>query len=391
MKGLLKFFKVLLIIAASLAAILYGGVFLGHNVLFREPVSRVPTISPVSDSEMTLGVRPNPPATIEGYLGQLAEQIARYNRYAPGLWPDTALVDQSAVVEEIKSKRFWLVSPEGAVTPLSRDEALGYGFNRQAYFGGFDFYDGGVYLAVNESDLTNYLLFQKYLHLGTYDAFITFVHENFHFKEQTKWAEMENVPNMDREEFLEDAPARAKRALLQRQLLRAVHGQGEKRLVLEALATYEDYKAKFPEDYRNSAYTDRSEGTAYYYELVSSLYAANPGQVEGQGDLRRALALLATREDIYVEHGLVTEGYHIGGFACVLLDMLGTDWKASLMADADMTPIEMLSQQFRGEALPIAQEIPQAEIDAASQEIAKESEESGGPTLFFAFLYDILF
>jgi hypothetical protein len=387
----MKVLKVLLIIAGSFAAILYGGVYLGHNVLFREPFSSAPTISPVSDGAMTLGVQPNPPATMEGYLGQLSGQLARHNRHAPGLWPDTALVDQSLIVEEIKSKRFWLISPDGEVTPLSSEAALGYGFNRRAYFGGFDFFEGGVYLAVNERDLTNCLLFQKYLHLGTYDAFITFAHESFHIKEQTKWPEAENVPNLEREEFLENTAARAKRALLQRQLLRAVRGQGDGRLVLEALATYEDYKARFPEDYENSAYTDRSEGTAYYYELVSSLYAAYPGQIENEGDLRRALALLATREDIYVEHGLVTEGYHIGGFACVLLDMMEIDWKASLMADAGLTPIEMLSRHFEGQALPEAQELTQAEIDAVGQKIAKESEERGGPTLFFTFLYDILF
>jgi hypothetical protein len=381
----------MLVAVVSLVALVYGGVFIGHNVLFREPVSNIPTIEPVSGDGLTLGVQPNPPATIEGYVGLLAEQVARYNRYAPGLWPDNALDEQSVIVEEIKSGRFWLISPDGGSKPLPRDEALGYGFVRNAYFGGFDFYNGGVYLAVNERDLGNWLLFEKYLHLGTYDAFITFAHEGFHMKEQTKWAWPENVPNIGREEFLENTAARAKRALLQRQLLRAVSGRGETGLVLDALATYEDYKARFPEDYRNSAYTDRSEGTAYYYELVASLYAAYPGQVEDGDGLYQALALLAEREDIYVEYGLVTEGYHIGGFACVLLDMLEPGWKERLMAEADLTPIEMLSQHYKGQALPEARQLAQAEIDAVGDGIKKESEGSGGPTLFFAFLYDILF
>jgi hypothetical protein len=247
-----------------------------------------------------------------------------------------------------------------------------------------------MYLAVAESDLTNYLLFEKYLHVGTYDAFITFTHESFHMKEQTKWAMMNDVPNIDREEFLENTTARAKRTLLQRQLLKAINAHGDKQLILKALATYEDYKTQFPDDYSYSIFTDRDEGTAYYYELVSSLYSAYPGQINSRDDLFRALALLATREDIYVDIGLVAEGYNVGGFACVLMDMLGFDWKAQLMSDANATPIEMLAEAFANETLPPPAQLTQQEIDAVSERIAAINA-GEGPSLLFKFLYEMLF
>jgi hypothetical protein len=390
MKLLAKVFKVLLILVVSVVALVYGGVFLAHKVIFKEPFSKVPTIQPVTDGTMTLGLQPNQPVNIEGYVTLLASQLKRYNEIAPSLWPDSAVTGQSIIVEEINSQKFWLISPDGVVSTLQQDEALAYGFYRTNFFGGFDPYEGGMYLAVAESDLTNYLLFEKYLHVGTYDAFITFTHESFHMKEQAKWAAMDSVPNIDREEFLENTNARAKRSLLQRQLLKAINAQADKQLILEALATYEDYKTQFPDDYNYSIFTDRDEGTAYYYELVSSLYSAYPSQINSREDLYRALALLATRDDIYVDIGLVAEGYNIGGFACVLMDMLGYDWKAQLMSDAYATPIEMLAGLFNGETLPSPAPLTQQEIDAVSEKI-KTMNADEGPSLLFKFLYEMLF
>jgi hypothetical protein len=335
-------------------------------------------------------LQPNPPVTAQGYAELLAQQLKAYNETAPSLWPNSDMTGQSIILEEIERSRFWLLSPDGAVTELPKDEALEYGFNRNAYFGGFDSFDGGMYLAVAESDLSNYLLFQKYLHVGTYDAFITFSHESFHMKEQTKWSTMESVPNEAREEFLEDTAARAKRALLQKQLLKAISGQGEKQLILEAIATYEDYKTQFPGDYNNSIFTDRDEGTAYYYELVSSLYSAYPAQVKTQADLFRSLALLAGREDIYVDCGLVAEGYNVGGFACVLMDMLHYDWKEQLMSDSNATPIEMLAELFSDEALPAPVQLAQADIDETAERIRVMSEDAG-PSLLFRALYEALY
>ena len=392
MKKLLKILKVFVIIAAALLALVYGGVFLGHKVFFKYETSNVPTIPPARNAEFILGVQAHArPETMDAYIDLFARQVKRYNEVAPELWANGALANRSAVVEDIESDKFWLISPYGSVTPLSKNELTERGVSRAPYFGGFSVFDGGAYAAVSREDLENCLLWQQYLHLGTYDPFITFVHESFHAVEQELWANADHLPNAGaRNEYLDNVPARAKRILLQKQLLTAVANPGDESLILDALSTYEDYKKQFPDDYRNSVYADRMEGTAYYYELVSCLYASYPDKVEDAGSLGRALALLATREDIYVAAGLVTEGYNIGGFACVLLDRFEDGWQERLVAAAEMTPIEMLSRRFADANLPAPRQPAYEEISTAEAEIDRASKESGAPGLF-KMLYNLLF
>jgi hypothetical protein len=383
---------VLLIIAVSLAIIIYGGVFLGHKVIFPLKSSKVPTIEVLTDGKITLGPQAHSfqPATIDDYIPVLAAQLKKYNEIAPSLWPDNALINQSVVAEGVESKRFWFIDPKGAVTPLKKKDALSYGFKRLAYVGGFYFFEGGVYLAVTEEDLPNYLMWQQYLHLGTYDSILFLTHEGFHAREQPKWQIMSDVPNPGRNDFIENTPARAKRALLQKQLLKAVSEPGNTQLVLEALATYADWKAQFPNDYKNSVYFDRIEGTANYFELITGLYCAYPDQIKTGEDLDRALALLATREDDYIRHGLVKESYCAAAFACVLLDRFDSGWKETLMSRSDATPLEMLYQHFKDEPLPVPRIITQAEIDEVALEMQKPVLNRGMP-LLFKFFYDILF
>ena len=392
MKRLLKAAKVLAITAAVLVALTYGGVFLGHRVFFKEETSDVPTIQPAQDAEFTLGVQGHAqPANMDEYIGLFASQVKRYNEIAPALWAKGALVNWSAVVEDLDSGRFWLISPDGSAVPLAKGEILERGIIRAPYFNGFSVFDGGAYVAVSQEDLRNCLLWQQYLHLGTYDPFITFVHESFHAVEQPLWADGDPLPRAGgRDERLYDVSARAKRALLQKQLLAAVANPADTSLATDALSTYEDYKARFPDDYSASLYFDRIEGTAYYYELISCLYASYPGKIDDRESLNRALALLATREDIYVTTGLVAEGYHVGGLACVLLDRFEDGWQERLVSDAGLTPIEMLSRHFAGVSLPEPRQPGDEEISVVKAKIDEESK-ANGCTGLFKMLYDLLF
>jgi hypothetical protein len=392
MRKFFKIVKALIVSVAVLAGLAYGAVFLGHKVLFKERSSAAPTIAPVQNDEFIFGVQAHrQPQTMDEYISLLARQVANYHRVAPALWPENALVNRSVIVEAIDSGKFWLVAPDGAVTSLSKKRALDYGVSRAVYPGGFSEFDGGIYLAVLDEGLNNVLSYQQYLHLGTYDPFITFVHEDFHGAEQMKWAKMADISNAARDEFMDNAAARAKRDLLQRQLLKAIAAPGDTALILDALATYDDYKARFPDDFKNSIFPDRIEGTAYYYELIASLYSAYPDKVKTPDDLKRALALLATRGDIYVDHGLTAEGYNVGGFACILLDRLEDDWQTRLMADAALTPIEMLRNSFAAETLPAPRQPAQAEIDAVAEAIKAKADDDSGLARLFSALYQLLF
>jgi hypothetical protein len=392
MKNLLKMLKVLVILIAVLAALIYGGVFFGHKVFFKEETSSVPTIPPAQNAEFILGVQAHTqPQTTDDYIQLLARQIKRYNEVAPDLWSNTTLVNRSVIAEALENDKIWLISPDGSITALSKRELSERNISRAPYFNGFTVFDGGAYAAVSQEDLRNCLLWQQYLHLGVYDPFITFVHESFHVVEQASWAEADHLPNAAaRDEYFDNVPARAKRALLQRQLLAAVANPEDPSFILDALATYEDYKTQFPDDYENSLYSDRIEGAAFYYELIACLYASYPEQVKDKESLNRALSLLATRDDIYVASGLVVEGYHVGGFAAVLLDRFENDWQTRLMANAEMTPIEMLSQRFSDAVLPAPRQVTAEEISAVEAEINQVSEQSGAVNLF-KMLYNLLF
>jgi len=367
---------------------------LGHKVIFPIKISNVPTIEPVSAGTFFFGPQAHAtqPKTIEEFIPVLAEQLRLYNAVAPSLWPDNKVVNQSAVVEGIESGKFWYISPDGQTKPLSKNDALSYGFARNAFAGGFGPYEGGMYLAVAEEDLPNYLMWQRYLHLGTYDSILFLTHEGFHLKEQNapKWQTVSGaVPNAGRAEFLENTPSRAKRGLLQRQLMKAVSEPGNTPLILEALSTYEDWKEKFPDEYKNSIYFERVEGTAFYYEMITGLYSGYPDQVNSN-NLDKALALLATRDDVYIRHGLIKESYTVSGFACLLLDRLEENWKERLMGDGEATPIEILYQHFKNDTLPAPRQLTQADIDAVTEEIQKPDINRGMP-LVFQMLYYMLF
>ncbi|MCL2110017.1 hypothetical protein FWH30_00285 [Microgenomates group bacterium] len=390
MKKIPKPLKVLALIIAIPTVLVYGGVFLAHKVFFPEATSSVPTIAAATDGVLTLGPQENQPTTIEAFLPLLASQLKRYNDLAPTLWPENTVLDQSIIIESIGQNKFWLIEPDGAITSLPKSQALSYGFSRQAYVDGFSFFDGGMYYALSRQDLTNYLKWQKYLHLGTHDTILFLTHESFHFLEQggSKWQVMDEVPNRSRSEFLEETAARAARAQLQRQLMKAVSNPNDTSSILDALATYEDWKSQFPEDYQNSLYLDRIEGVANYYEVVTGLYIGYPDQIKDQADLDRAFSLLATREDVYLKHGLVKEGYNIGIFACALLERLEPNWPSLIMADPHATPLSLLSDHFQDETLPPPQPITPDQLDAVAAAVAQRPDPK---PLLFRSLYDMLF
>ena len=60
------------------------------------------------------------------------------------------------------------------------------------------------------------------------------------------------------------------------------------------------------------------------------------------------------------------------------------------MGDGEATPIEMLYQRFKDDALPAPRQLTQADIDAVAEEIKKPDINRGMPLVFKA-LYDMLF
>jgi hypothetical protein len=174
----------------------------------------------------------------------------------------------------------WEISPEGTYTPISMEQADQYG-QTVGYDTEFTYFSTGdkkgIILTLNENSLKNPELFKKYAHLGTYDLFITYVHELFHAYEQPKWTQETTIINGERDEFLETYEARATRAVIIQQLLNAfIYPQEELAFIKKAVATYRNYQTLFPQDAEHTNYWDTIEGTAYYFELISSLKVGYP-------------------------------------------------------------------------------------------------------------------
>ncbi|MDR2416090.1 MAG: hypothetical protein LBD75_05845 [Candidatus Peribacteria bacterium] len=169
----------------------------------------------------------------------------------------------------------WEVSPDGTFNAISIEEAKKYG-ETVGYDTEFIFFSKegkkGIVLTLNENTLKNPALFEKYAHIGTYDLFITYVHELFHNEEQTKrYTPPLSFPT-DRDELLKDYEARAARAVILQQLLSAFSSpQTELSFLKKAVATYRAYQKAFPQDAAITQYWDTIEGAAYYVELISSL------------------------------------------------------------------------------------------------------------------------
>jgi L-asparaginase/Glu-tRNA(Gln) amidotransferase subunit D len=127
-------------------------------------------------------------------------------------------------------------------------------------------------LTLNEARLKNPSSFERYAHLGTYDLFITYVHELFHKEEQSKRNTPTNLADKERNELLDAYEARAARAVIIQQLLSAFSSpQTELAYLKKAVATYRAYEKAFPQDATITHQWDTLEGSAYYFELISSL------------------------------------------------------------------------------------------------------------------------
>ena len=311
------------------------------------------------------------PETVDEFVPVFAAQLRRYNQIAPMLWPDNAVVDQVVVLEDVDNARFWYIDPLGEITTISEADVDELGISRKAGSDDFSFFDGGMYITISEQAVREQLGADK-LHVGSYDSILWLTHEGFHrLEHEDKWSKprSEDIPNPGRAEFLTDISARAKRNLLQRQIMQAVAEPASPALILAALATYEDYKVKNADDHALTSYWERIEGTALYYEVASSLYIFYPEQVNDKDDLARAFASLAKHEDDYAAVGLVSEAYVLGAFTGALLDRLDPGWKVRIEQDPLLTPLELLLSHFEGHTLPEARELTAEELERVTTDI----------------------
>lgn len=306
-------------------------------------------------------------------------------------------------VQSIEYDKSWLISPDGKIKNLSEKELKQLCPLRPRYNIGFDRFQNdsiqGVYLALSEEALKNVLEYQNYQYLGTYDLLLTFNHEMFHQLEQDKnWASPDQIANRSRNPGFERTAARIARYQIYRQLLEAYSAETiEQRdsLILQLLSNYQHYKETYPEDYKAAKYFDRIEGTAHYYEMISSLYSAYPQQVHSTETLQNALKTFAQNNGIkpYEAPGVDNESYVLGAWTGFLLNEIQEDnsqWKNEIMQHPDLTPLDILAEIYEDQPLPSPTEPTKAteeNVKAAIQEINDKKTAPG----IFRMLYQLVF
>lgn len=402
MRKLLKFLKYLLYTVVGFIVLVLLAILIGHKVLFPMPFSETQSIPDINTQEFCFGVGCQPQATtVNEFIPVFVEQLDAYNRVAQQLWPNNHVVNQFVLVQSIEQNKAWLISPQGEVEKITKKQVKELAPIRARYSIGFSTFSNdtlnGVYLALSEKGLKNILEYEKYQHLGTYDLFITFAHELFHILEQDGWwAQPDRVVNAARNDRLYDVEARVVRTFLYTQLLDAVAEQSPEKkdeLVLDVLASYQAYREHFIDDFEHGKYFDRIEGTAFYYELVSSLYSAYPHQVYSKETLAKALSVLAQYSNPYDDVGLIHSGYTIGGWTGVLLDYYLEDnnlWKIEIIGNAEATPMDILAKHFEHKVLPEPKEIPQDVRENVLLAIEKQENIKVAPKIF-RFLYELFF
>ena len=340
------------------------------------------------------------PKTVDEFIPIFAEQYKRYNEAAFEIWPGNAISNVPFILDDVGADRMWLIAPDGAISPMSEDEAKKMGLDRRreqafavAALGDFYKYDSngnivsqsfkvenfkGIYFSVNDEKVNEIDRWGRWFHVSTFDVLRFGVHESFHTFEQQKWQEQpiaERANYATKDQFFEATDARVKRDLLIKQIMAAVSKMGDKKLVMDAVATFADYKKNFSEDYINALYWDRIEGTAQYIELLTSVYSYFPDQIKSKQDAYRALAQLGTL-DFYrlLVCGVIDEAYMTGAFTGILLDMLGVDWKTQLMNDPMLTPMEILYQNFKDETLPEPKQPTQSQIDEVNKKMRERKD-----------------
>lgn len=320
----------------------------------------------------------NQPETVKDFLPVFAQQLKKYNEVAEKIWPNSAVTQVPVVLEDTDSKKMWKITPDGQISDFSDQEAKEMNVERSetpgtwGYYGkqfgkfgvdanynvhGKDLKGGGMYFSLDDATLQNKELFNRYPHLGSYDALVFVLHENFHIFEQEKWNKLSETDTAkigsEKNQHLDNTEARIIRYQLVQNLMKAVADPKDKSLVLQAITTYNEYKSKHKTDFDHAQYWDRTEGSAQYMEFMAALYTYFPDQLRTDEDIAQAIQALGKQTKGYgTSTGNVEEAYDVGGFASLLLDRYDTSWKTKLMEDKDATPMSLLADYFKNDKLP---------------------------------------
>lgn len=214
-----RFSKWFFIVIIGLVVLLYATVFIGHKFLFKLHSTNQPTIAAVSSSNYRFGAAARTqPKTMLGYVKVVSSQVKNYNEHLNNYWPNNPQKNQYLIAQDVKTKTAYLVNPSGEYKKLTSKQFDSYNVpSTMQVTGEWNPFSGngieGAYITVSPQALSNYYVYQRYEHLGTYDQFLSYSHELFHTITQKNWGD-NKYGNLNRDERLSDSTGRRSRMLL---------------------------------------------------------------------------------------------------------------------------------------------------------------------------------
>jgi hypothetical protein len=200
------------------------------------------------------------------------------------------------------------------------------------------------------------------------DTFSFATHEAFHLFVQPSWPETDSG---SRSNFY-PAPSEPRqwRNEIIRTLARA--GEGDRRALGHASYWYQKWKGKYPNEAESIRFTDVSEGSAQYSELVGDLFAQ--GLTFGSPSYNKAMDArikgIASQTYFDPDH----ESYALGSVAGGLLDRKGILWRHRV--ERGETPLAILL-----DGVTAISASPDRELAAVIQSHITERNERLAPTL----------
>lgn len=374
----------------------------GINILYHTLPGSQPTTSAmlVENKNFHIGhASKRQPKSLDKYVRTVAPQIGMFHKRANTFWPDSSFED--AVVYFISSdkKQAWKVNYDGTHQQIEDVKSTPQYSSIIGYETEFLFLDPnvdkekGMVLVIDQKDLLDQVKYEEYTHVGMYDPLITYVHEGFHHFAQGDERWKTNPPKGDRSDHLDNLEARKLRTFSIQLLYQALQNEKKRDLyVKQAVQLYQKYMQSFKDEYNETQYLDKIEGTAYYYEVATCLQVCYPKQVNNK-NYTDAITLWTTNKQAKDMTGSSHEAYELGVLAGTLLDIYEKDplkWKKQIQEDPETTPMTLLAGQFTKKEIHQTKppEISQAFTDSL---VAAIDETNDTKSNLIPFLYHVFF
>lgn len=375
---------------------------LSLNLVYNLKYKPEPTVSTVllQNDRFSLGAASkHQPTTLDEYMEITAPQIGQFHQQANAVWPDAAFDGSVAYFVTADKHRAWKVKHDGSYYELEDPThmplySMVVGYSTEFYIMD-EAVEGekGLVIVISEDELLDQIAAQKYTHVGTYDAIITYIHEGFHAFTQSGEEWVADSSDHTGENYLDNVEARQLRTYALELLHQAILDEANRDLyTLQAIKVYQEYQVQFPGEYRTLRYQDKMEGTAMYFEVVSCLQVCYPETVNTENYLDAATLWVSNRR-VQGSVGASKEAYELGAACGILLDLKSEDktaWKHAIAQGGNQTPLELLATRYTQQEID---ETPMPEMKPEFAASVREKAEKGIDTTgnFVSFLYHCFF